>query len=153
MSDQPTTQATVSSFEQFLLDHGFLTKQTMERLQKAKEKSNAGASLSPGEVGALLLDEKLLDEEDVAKARAAFLNLPYVDLRKIQVSPTVLNMVPEESRNFYHMIPFELDGKDLKVALIDPGNLQALEALEFLGQKQNLQIHIYIASTASVDTA
>ncbi len=83
----------------------------------------------------IILQEKLLEEEDVAKAKAAFLNLPYIDLRKISVLPQVLNSVPEESRNFYQMVPFELKERDLKVALIDPSNIQALEALEFLGAK------------------
>ncbi len=153
MSDKPTTQA-VSGFEKFLVDHGFLSRQAFELLQKAKPPAKTPeTTLAPGEITKLLLQQKLLDEEDVAKARAAFLNLPYIDLRKTQVVPSVLNTVPEESRNFYHMVPFELDGKDLKVALVDPGNLQALEALEFLGQKQNFQIHIYIASSSSVAAA
>jgi hypothetical protein len=42
------------------------------------------------------------------------------------------------------MTPFEQKGRDLKVAMLDPSNLQALEALEFLGQKANYQIHIYV---------
>jgi type IV pilus assembly protein PilB len=147
-----TTQSqSVTPFEQFLLDHGFLTDKALAQLQKAKK--NGSAASSPGEVANLLLKEQLLGEEDIAKARAAFLNLPYVDLRKIQIPPEVLNVVPEESRSFYHMLPFELQGKNLKVALVDPSNLQALEALEFLGQKHNLQIHIYIASSGSVDNS
>src|SRR6185369_6422766 len=64
-----------------------------------------------------------------------------------------LNTIPEESRNFYNMIPFELDGKNLKVATADPTNLQALEALEFLGQKQNLQINLYVTSPVAVGAA
>jgi len=157
MNDKPKTEVAVSGFEQFLVDHGFLTSQALNKLAKAKADkggpSGSAPIFSPGEIASLLLDNRLMDEEDVAKARAAFLNLPYIDLRKIQVTGDILNIVPEEARNFYHMAPFELQGKDLKVALVDPGNLQALEALEFLGQKQNLQIHIYIASTQSVDAA
>jgi type IV pilus assembly protein PilB len=152
MSDKPIAQ-TVSGFEKFLVDHGFLNTQSFDQLQKIKPTANKGTVLSPGEISNLLLQQKLLDEEDVAKARAAFLNLPYIDLRKTQILPAVLNAVPEESRNFYHMVPFELEGKNLKVALADPGNLQALEALEFLGQKQNFQIHIYIASSTSLATS
>jgi type IV pilus assembly protein PilB len=153
MNDKSKTQV-VSGFERFLVDHGFLSNQALDRLQKVKSKDSSDpAALSPGEVSALLLQEKLLDEEDVAKARAAFLNLPYVDLRKTRVPAAILDAVPEESRNFYYMMPFESTDKDLKVALVDPGNLQALEALEFLGQKQNLQIHIYVASMSSISAA
>jgi type IV pilus assembly protein PilB len=138
------------NFEQFLLEHGFLTRPALDLLQKSKSKSQASADLSPGEVSNLLLEQKLLDEEDIAKARAAFLNLPYIDLRKVKIVPLVLNIIPEESRKFYKMVPFEQETTNVKVAMADPGNLQALEALEFLGQKQNLQLHIYLASASSV---
>lgn len=144
-----------SNFEQFLSEHGFLTKAQLARLQKSvsSELGERASEATPEDIAQLILAGHLLDEEDVAKAKAAFLNLPYVDLRKISVLPEVLNTIPEESRNFYRMVPFELQGRDLKVALIDPANLQALEALEFLGQKANYQIHIYVASQTSVDTA
>jgi type II secretory ATPase GspE/PulE/Tfp pilus assembly ATPase PilB-like protein len=62
-------------------------------------------------------------------------------------------VVPQESMNFYNLVPFELKDKVLKVAITDPANLSALEALEFLGQKQNVQIQLYVASLASVDFA
>src|SRR5688572_16703895 len=129
-NNTPKTQVT-SGFERFLVDHGFLTSQALDKLEQAKQKTGSITVFSPGEVAALLVQEKLLEEEDVTKARAAFLNLPYIDLRQTQIEPHVLNMIPEESRNFYNMVPFEVTDKNLKVALTDPGNLQALEALEF----------------------
>jgi type IV pilus assembly protein PilB len=147
MADSSPTQTT--NFERFLLDHGFLNREGFDRLQKAHNKRGGGMA-TPNDIAKVLLEEKLLDEEDIAKAKAAFLNLPYVDLTRTTVAQTVLDAVPEESRKFYHMVPFEVKDRNLKVALVDPGNLQALEALEFLGQKQNFQIHIYVASEASV---
>jgi type IV pilus assembly protein PilB len=153
MADPKTK--TSASFEQFLAEHGFLTKAQVARLDKilANELGEKAAVATPGDIAHLILAQHLLDEEDVAKAKAAFLNLPYVDLRKITVLPEVINTVPEESRSFYQMLPFELKDRDLKVALVDPTNLQALEALEFLGQKVNYQIHIYVASQSSIDAA
>src|SRR6185437_9093230 len=88
------------------------------------------------DLGQLLVAQKALDEEDLAKARAAFFNLPYADLRQVQVPPSVLSLIPQEAVNFYNFVPFELAGRNLKVAITDPSNLSALEALEFLGQKQ-----------------
>jgi type IV pilus assembly protein PilB len=142
-------------FAQFLLEHGFLTETNYEKLlQKGTAKFGQKFPAStPQEIADLLLEQKQLDEEDVAKARAAFLNLPYVDLRKIKVPPNVMDVVPDESRTFYKMVPYELSGVNLKVALQDPSNIQALEALEFLGQKANLQVHIYLASKTSIEVA
>lgn len=147
-----TTKAPASTFSKFLLDHGFVDEDKFEKLQQkltAKYGKEDG-SATPQEVADLVLEQKFLDEEDVAKARAAFLNLPYVDLRAVTITQEVLSIIPEESRTFYKMIPYELTGNNLKVALEDPSNIQALEALEFLGQKANYQIHIYLGSRTSI---
>ncbi|HEX3099366.1 MAG TPA: ATPase, T2SS/T4P/T4SS family [Patescibacteria group bacterium] len=155
MENKSVTKAPSTHFAQFLLDHGFINEDRHEQLiQKLAAKyGGAGDQASPQEVTDLVLDQKMLDEEDVAKARAAFLNLPYVDLRNINIPQEVLSIIPEESRTFYRMIPYELKGTDLKVALEDPSHIQALEALEFLGQKANYQIHIYLGSYTSIGAA
>jgi len=134
------------SFEQFLVQNGFLPAQTMVELQAAQKQSGQN-------IAEMLLAKKLIDEEDLTKAKAAFFNIPYVDLRKVNIPQAVATLIPAESVNFYNIVPFELGGRVLKVAITDPSNLAALEALEFLGQKQNLQVQLFLASAASVDTA
>jgi type IV pilus assembly protein PilB len=152
MPQDPAKTYVASSFEQFLVDHGFISQEAYDKVQKLKAGVAVGAT-APLDTSKLLMQEKLLGEEEIAQARAGFLNLPYVDLHKIKFSHALLDLIPEESRNFYNMVPFEKTAQDLKVAITDPTNLQALEALEFLAQKQNFQIHIYLASESSLDVA
>ncbi len=148
----PNIQLT-AGFEKFLVEHGFLDKEQLAQLDKVKvDKFGKDYLVSLPDVVKLVVQEKFLSEEDVAKARAAFLNLPYADLRQVDIKPELLDVIPPDSRKFYGMVPFELSNNDLKVALLDPSNLQALEALEFLGQKQNYQVHIYLASETSIST-
>ena len=52
--------------------------------------------------------------------------------------------------NFYNFVPFELAGKQFKSCHYRSFQFSALEALEFLGQKQNLQVQLYLASETSV---
>jgi type IV pilus assembly protein PilB len=140
----PVKMNAPKGFEQFLVDNGFVKPQMITELQGLSKES--GQNLNQ-----LLLSRKILEEEDLVKARAAFFNIPYVDLRQVQVPQTVLDLIPRESVNFYKLVPFELKGQILKVAVTDPTNLAALEALEFLGQKQNFQVQLYLASETSVD--
>ena len=133
---KPNAQAAqLTTFEKFLLDHGFLNKYQQDKFLtiKSAKYGSADKKLELEQVVGLLTSEKILDDEDVAKARAAFLNLPYIDLSTITTPEEVFSLVPEESRMFYKMVPFELSGRDLKIALVDPSNIQAIEALEFLG--------------------
>src|SRR5262249_4545900 len=143
-----------NSFEGFLLAQGFVTKETLDKLKSLRGTKAADGSISlPGDLGSLLVTEKLMDEEDLAKAKAAFFNIPYIDLRKKEIRTEVLELIPRESSNFYNLAAFEREGNTLKVAVTDPSNLSALGALEFLGQKQNLQIQLHLASVTSVDVA
>lgn len=153
MATPKAPQAIAGTFEQFLVDHGFLNKGQLEKLQslKAAKYGKADAVVEVSELSQLVLAEKLMDNEDVAKARAAFLNLPYVDLSKVIAPDDVIDIVPVESRQFYKMIPYELKGRELKVAIEDPSNIQALEALEFLGQKNNYQVRVYVASASGIE--
>jgi type IV pilus assembly protein PilB len=131
-------------FEQFLVTKGLVKQEVLDSLLAISK--DKGQSVSQ-----MLIAQKIIDEESLSQAKASFFNIPYVDLRKVQVPPTVFNLIPLESMNFYNIAPFELQGQVLKVAVSEPTNLSALEALEFLGQKQNVQVQLYLASDASLD--
>lgn len=141
-----TTNTTPQGFEQFLVANGFLKPEQIATIENLQKNSSLNSSQ-------IILAQKFLEEEDLTKAKAAFFNIPYVDLRKLQIPPSVLGLIPTESINFYNFAPFELQDNTLKVAIIDPSNLAALEALEFLGQKQNLQVQLFLASESSLDVA
>ncbi len=130
-------------FEKFLVDNGFVQAQALAQVQALRQQNGE-------DLGQQLIAQKILDEEDLAKAKAAFFNLPYVDLRQAQVPANVFDLIPMESISFYNFVPFELAEENLKVATADPGNLSALEALEFLSREQNLQVQLYIASPTSI---
>ncbi len=143
----------VGTFEKFLVDHGFLNKTQHDRIlnYKATKYGDSNTQLEPSVLAHILVEEKILDDENVAKAKAAFLNLPYINLDTTTPTEEVIALIPEESRAFYKMLPFALEGRDLKIALVDPNNIQALEALEFLGQKNDFQIRVYVASEKAIE--
>lgn len=140
------------SFESFLIKNGFLSQSQQDKLANLKNAKYGSdkTDIDYQELSQLLVAEKILNEETLAKAKAAFLNLPYINLGSVTIVDEVLEMIPPESRAFYKMIAFEQNNNDLKVAMVDPTNIQALEALEFLGQKTGSQIQIYLTSLASI---
>ncbi len=130
------------SFENFLLDKGYITNDVL--VQARSESLTSHKNLFD-----YLVSEKYLTEEDLTTARGAFFNLPYVDLRQKKVSKEILEAVPKDTMMTYKFAPFEIAGGILKVALTDPTNLAALGALEFLSQKNQLQLELYITSQSS----
>lgn len=141
-------QTTVQNLQAFLVEKGILTREKLAAL-KPVEKSTGSALV---DFVHSLVGGKVADEEEITKVEAEFFNLPYMDLRKYEVKPAILDLIPKESINFYNLVPFEAKDTELWVALTDPTNLQALQALEFLGQKAGKQIKLHLASFASVDT-
>ncbi len=136
------TQSRSVSFETFLLEKGFLTK---DNLIKARaESTTAHRNLFD-----FLVSERYLTEEDLTKARGLFFNLPYVDLHNVTIPKNIVGTASKETISNYKFIPFELAGNVLKVAVTDPTNIAALEALEFLSQKNNYKIEVYITSYSS----
>src|SRR3989344_3820393 len=137
-----TPVAQTLSFDNFLVEKGFLTK---EALIKARSESVT----SHKNLLDFLVNERYVSLEDLTTARGLFFNLPYVDLRTKTIPPEVLSQVPKDTAANYKLVPFEFSANALKVALTDPTDLSALEALEFLAQKTKFRVELYITSTAS----
>jgi type IV pilus assembly protein PilB len=135
------------TFEEYLQEHGLIPQPVFERLREELAKNNPEF-----QVDEWLAAQKVMDEEAITQARAGFFNLPYVDLRSSSIPKEAAPLIPKESVTFYNLAPFEFKDNILKVAITDPTNLQALQALEFVGQKQGVQVQLYLASRASVET-
>lgn len=137
-----TAPSKVVSFENFLVEKKFLSAESLARAQT--ESNTAHRNLFD-----YLVSEKYISEEDLTRARGLFFNLPYVDLRNQTVSKEAASAVSRDAISNYRFVPFEFSKNTLKVAVTDPTNLAALSALEFLSQKENLKVEIYITSYTS----
>lgn len=99
----------------------------------------------------VLLSLETIPEKDFVQAKGDFLNIPFVSLVGKIIPPEILEFIPKQTAFNYKLTPFEKEGSKLKVALIDPANFQALEALEFISEKYNLEIENYITTSTSLN--
>ncbi|MBI4363593.1 MAG: type II/IV secretion system protein [Candidatus Doudnabacteria bacterium] len=139
---QTQEQSKVSHFENFLLERKFLTK---DALLKARVESIT----SHRNLFDYLVAERLLTEEQLTAARGLFFNLPYIDLRSKTIPKEVLDIASKDTLYNYKFVPFELKNSVLKVALADPTDIGALEALEFLATKRKYKMELFITSYSS----
>jgi type IV pilus assembly protein PilB len=144
---QTTPNAVTNKFEDALLRLNLLNPQQLELLRV--ESINSGRTIE--DIGR---DMGLLTAEDIAKVRGDVLNVPYVDLRETSIERDVLTVIPESVAKNYHAVAFEAAGnKRYKVAVADPKNIQALEALEFVSKKGDIRFDLAIASQESLNHA
>ncbi|PKL72764.1 hypothetical protein CVV26_00695 [Candidatus Kuenenbacteria bacterium HGW-Kuenenbacteria-1] len=103
----------------------------------------------------ILLEEYFLSkgiiDEDLFYEKAAFyLEVPFIDLKKQIIPNNILTLIPEPIAQTYKVISFGKDEKILKVATIDPQNLQIFE---FIKRKTDLSLKIYLATPSGIKKA
>jgi len=84
----------------------------------------------PVNLGQILVERKIISEEDYARAVARELGLEYVDLSSYKVDDTLFNSVDVALMRKYSFIPDQKREKDIGLIMADPGNVDAIEALE-----------------------
>ncbi len=138
-----TKQKTI---EDLLLDRKLLSKEDYRRFKTGKKKEGE-SSID------VIREEKIVDEEALTSAQAELLGIPYVDLHDKRTSLDILNRIPEAAARNYRMVAFGEGEGELKIAMEDPQNLDAQEALEFVAKGKKFLTSIFIASSSSIDYA
>ncbi|MCW8132621.1 MAG: Flp pilus assembly complex ATPase component TadA [Planctomycetota bacterium] len=85
-----------------------------------------------GPLGQILVEMSVISEDDLLSALATQHDMPPVDLRNVQITPEVLQMVSVSMAQMYQIIPIDFDGGELRVAMADPRNVNALDDLRFI---------------------
>src|SRR3989344_2933570 len=74
------------------------------------------------------------------------MEVPSANLKDRLIPKEVLNYIPQESASFYKMVPFAWSNGILQVAMLNPQDINAQEALKFISQNNNnLKYQIFSA--------
>jgi type IV pilus assembly protein PilB len=85
------------------------------------------------------------DKENLLVQRAHQLGIFYLERTPLEIDKKVLGLIPEEVARKYQIAAFKKKGKLVKVAMADPRNVDALNALRFLSETAKLEIEMYLA--------
>lgn len=121
----PSSTAPSKDILTILETQGKLTK---EQAQEIREQN-----LHTGKDFEDLIEEKqLLSAEDIIRAKAELLEIPYISAKDIVISPQAIAMIPRSIASKFTVLPFNFDPKtnELSVAMADPNDLQILGFLE-----------------------
>lgn len=95
---------------------------------------------------AVAINHNSQNGENELAQKAASLGVPYLSKAPETISPSIINIISRDVAQKHQMIAFEKSDSALKVAMIDPQNINALNALRFIAEKENLEIQIYLVS-------
>lgn len=99
-------------------------EQLQEALKVQKEKG--------GRLSNILVSMKFIKEKDLMLALSKSLNIPPINLAKLEIKPEVVKTIPEHVAKHYQLIPIALMAKSLTVAVSDPLNIFALDDIRAL---------------------
>ncbi len=121
-----------------LLQKNLIAKDDMREVRKAT------ASGTPLEDALLARGVK---PADIATARGEFLNIPVRTIAEGSVPFEALDYIPQESADHYKFVPIGLKEGTLEVGLVDPDNMEARDALNFLAAKKNIPYKVFLITT------
>src|SRR3989338_1301614 len=116
-----------SQLSAFILDQGLIKKEALEKAQAEVKKS--GKTLHE-----VILSRKLLSEERINQLEAYIRGIPFVNLEKAVIDPGTLNIIPEPTARKNNVIAYNIRGKELEMAMLDPDDIQTIE---FIKKKSN----------------
>jgi type IV pilus assembly protein PilB len=91
-------------------------------------------------LGELLLEAKLISEDDVTEARALQLDMPYIQLNDFQIKPDVVKLVPEHLSRAYSLIPISATSTKISVAMANPMDVEAIDTVQRCSKKRAVPI-------------
>ncbi|MEI6042012.1 MAG: GspE/PulE family protein [bacterium] len=93
-----------------------------------------------------ILRAKQISNTAIVKAKGEYLKIPTRELDGKDIAFDVLKYIPEESANHYKIIPLGISDGVLEVGIVDPENIEARDALNFISNKTNMPFKIFLIS-------
>lgn len=103
-----------------------------------------------GPLGRVLVDLKLVTEEELVAALSRQLAVPLVDLDALEIPQDVLDIIPADQADHQGIIPFAQPMKFLDIATSDPTNLSLIDEIRV---KTNLNVRTYLAGPRAIERA
>lgn len=127
------------SFLEELVKKGSLIESQIDEVKSlAKEKFE-------GDIDSALI-ESGVSEDKILEAKGGYYNIPTKKVNVREISFNILKYIPEDSARHYNFAPFALKDGVLEIGIIDPENIQGVDALQFISSKLGIPFKIFLIS-------
>jgi type IV pilus assembly protein PilB len=84
-----------------------------------------------GKLGAIVVELAFVKEDDVSRLVSQKLRIPYVNLFEPEVPAEIIKLIKPETAKKYHVVPVKKEGTALILAMRDPLDIEAMDAIRF----------------------
>ncbi len=96
------------------------------------------------------LREVGVSQESILTAKAGTSGIPTRVLETDSIPFEILEHIPEESARHYSMVPLGIVEGVLEVGMIEPDDMEAIDALNFLARKKGLPYKVFLISESDL---
>ncbi len=90
---------------------------------------------------------------EILSAKGEYLKVPTLSMTNPSIPLEVLKYIPEESSLHYKILPLALNGGALEVGIVNPDNIEARDALNFIASKENIPFKLFLITEEDFNKA
>ena len=105
------------------LEAGLITKEQLQHVLTVQKEAKIKKPL-----GSILIDYGFISELQLIKLLGKHLDIPHMNLSRVEIDPEVATSIPLELARRYRVIPIKKEGKRLTLAMVDPMNIEAIDS-------------------------
>ncbi len=124
------------SILEFLAEKKVITQEQIPEILEAAENN----SITVEQV----LLSKGVSPEEILQSKGEFLDIPIRSLKNKEISEKILHLIPEESVIHYQFVPIAVKDGVLEIGVVDPDNIEARDALNFISSKVGMPFKIFL---------
>jgi type IV pilus assembly protein PilB len=124
-------------------------KGLIEKSQVALIKDRAKKEFN-GDIEKVLLDIGV-PEDKMLEIKGEYLRVPVRKVNLQEMSFDVLKYISEDSASHYQVVPLELKDGVLEVGLLDPENMETVDALQFISTRLGIPFKIFLISRSDYE--
>jgi len=98
-----------------------------------------------------ILAQKGISSEDILKKAGEYYSMPYRVVPTQPVGKTALEFIPLDSARHYGFVPVGIQDGALEVGIVNPDNIEALDALQFISSRIAMPYKLYLISQTDFD--
>lgn len=126
------------SILEYLVEKNLLDKKSIADIKE--EIRSSGKTLDD------VLEERGVDNSALMEAKSEYFNVPVRNLGDTEVPFEILKYIPEESATHYQFVPLAVNEGFLEVGVVNPDNIEARDALNFISSREDIPFKIFIVS-------
>jgi general secretion pathway protein E len=126
---KPSERALLKDLGQMLVEARMISEEQLKHINELQNKEG-------GRIDRILLQERLVTPQQLAFFTSLQLQVPFVNLKKEEIRPNAVALIPEVVARKYGIIPIDVTDNTLVIAMEDPRDIQAMEELAALTRKR-----------------